>query len=540
MALVSQEVRGGVRLLGAIAALAVVATIGLAGRAEAASLYASQHKAGANSVAQLHIGAGGKLEALNPTSVGADQRPLGIVASADGSVYVTNVTTDKLAQYDISASGALTAKTPFLVTVNNSIGAGLALAPGGDDLYASGSSPPFFGGVFQFDIGAGGAATLKSPPFIAQGSGPESIAVHPTLAFLYATNRLENKITKYPIGAGGSLSAGSSITPAAPKALAITPDGLRLYALGEGVVFAFGIDQTTGALTPVAGSPFALVSGNGQGLTATNVSLYVSVDDSTDRVAMFDIAALSGALTPKSPASIATGAGGTPSGIVISPDGASVYLANANGNSISQFDVGSGGVLALKIPASVAVPGEPTMLAVTTAGDGGSTPPAGPVPTPPPPTPVPPTQPSYHYVGFVRDGKVIVTGLDNSWTGPPGMTPYIVVGECPLPPPQTPTHCAGEFTVVRSDKLGVPDVDIVTAARIAFKKKAKKPTILLKGKFDIPAGGRAKVKLKPTVAGSRLLAKGGTFKVWLVTKLGNGSSPIEDQQKLRMKFPKRK
>ena len=53
-----------------------------------------------------------------------------------------------------------------------------------------------------------------------------------------------------------------------------------------------------------------------------------------------------------SPATVAAGA--TPLGVAVSPDGGSVYVANDSRDSVSQYDVGAGGALSPKSPATVA------------------------------------------------------------------------------------------------------------------------------------------------------------------------------------------
>ena len=74
--------------------------------------------------------------------------------------------------------------------------------------------------------------------------------------------------------------------------------------------------------------------------TATSVS-----------VSQYDVGA-GGALSPKSPATVATGT--NPYGVAVSPDGGSVYVTNVASDSVSQYDVGAGGALSPKSPATVA------------------------------------------------------------------------------------------------------------------------------------------------------------------------------------------
>src|SRR5438067_3892421 len=84
-----------------------------------------------------------------------------------------------------------------------------------------------------------------------------------------------------------------------------------------------------------------------------------------NNVSQYDVGA-GGALTPKSPATVA--AGTNPQGVVVSPNGASVYVANLGGNSISQYDVGAGGALTPKSPATVATGIGPYAVAVSPNG----------------------------------------------------------------------------------------------------------------------------------------------------------------------------
>ena len=84
-------------------------------------------------------------------------------------------------------------------------------------------------------------------------------------------------------------------------------------------------------------------------------------------ISQYDVGA-GGALSAKSPATVA--AGTSPIGVAVSPDGGSVYVANNSSNSVSQYDVGAGGALAPKTPATVTEGGFPRGVAVSP--DGGS------------------------------------------------------------------------------------------------------------------------------------------------------------------------
>ena len=66
---------------------------------------------------------------------------------------------------------------------------------------------------------------------------------------------------------------------------------------------------------------------------------------------------------PKTPSAVASGT--DPLGIAVSPDGNSVYVTNLGDNTVSQYDVGAGGLLSPKTPATVTAGSEPAGIAVT-------------------------------------------------------------------------------------------------------------------------------------------------------------------------------
>ena len=65
-------------------------------------------------------------------------------------------------------------------------------------------------------------------------------------------------------------------------------------------------------------------------------------EHTSDNVSQYDVGA-GGTLRPKSPATVA--AGGGPVGVAVSPDGQSVYVTNHFSDNVSQYNVGAGGAL---------------------------------------------------------------------------------------------------------------------------------------------------------------------------------------------------
>lgn len=507
------------------------ATIGAA-PAPAATLYSTQRDA--NAVSQYHLGAGGQLEALSPGIVGANQKPSGVATGPDGkSAYAINAGSNDISQYDVAPSGRLSAKSPFDYPLAPEIAGGtpgIAVAPGGAYLYAVGtqSASPFLAGVMQFSVDSTGQLTVLSPPLLAL-SDPVDIAVHPTLPKLYVSSKSGKKIQVMTIGSDGKLkNAASPSTTITPTGIAITPDGRFLYAAGTGSssVAGFSIDQTTGALTEISGSPWEFTEGNAQDVVATNTNVYATVLGTKGIIEMLDVSPVSGALTKKTPEAVSSKA--NPQGIAIAPDGASVYVGTAT--SIDQYDVGAGGLLSPKSPASIPVTNAPfPQLAISPTGTGEAEAPVGPVPAPPPPAPPKPPPPPKivtEYVAYqYKLGEVLVmkvTKADNKT-----VKVELEVDKC-YPPPEVRTKCAGlvEVKTRKAGNLVIVDED----ARVGSKS-----VTLATGTFSIPAGKAGKIVLKPTAAGRKAL-RGKFLTAWLITKLNNGATKVAGQQKVKFQL----
>jgi YVTN family beta-propeller protein len=79
-------------------------------------------------------------------------------------------------------------------------------------------------------------------------------------------------------------------------------------------------------------------------------------------VSQFDVGA-GGLLAAKSPATVP--AGTNPAGVAVSPDGRGVYVTNGGSDNVSQYDVGTGGVLVPKTPTAVTAGDSPLGIALS-------------------------------------------------------------------------------------------------------------------------------------------------------------------------------
>ncbi len=129
------------------------------------------------------------------------------------------------------------------------------------------------------------------------------------------------------------LTAGGGTTLDSPQGLAISPDGLRLYASDNrpgGTVSMVNIASQSVTQLPAFGGNFAPL---GIAAGPDGKYVYATVADSTfvapDYVQVLD--ALTGAVITQ----ISLGAAATPTGIAITPDGSTAYVSNQRANSVS-------------------------------------------------------------------------------------------------------------------------------------------------------------------------------------------------------------
>ena len=210
-------------------------------------------------------------------------------------------------------------------TVTGLVGGGLTLTNNGGDYLEVDANGAF---TFTTAIGAGDAynVTISIQPnspvqacTVSNGEGSVTGANITTVVvdcarFAFVANSGSNNISAYLIdNTSGALTAvaGSPFaTGANPSAVTFDPSGQFAYVANAGSnnVSAYTINTTTGALTAIAGSPFA--TGTGPGTLSIDSSgdfAYLANHGSGD-VSAFTINATTGALTAVAGSPFATGA----------------------------------------------------------------------------------------------------------------------------------------------------------------------------------------------------------------------------------------
>jgi 6-phosphogluconolactonase len=135
--------------------------------------------------------------------------------------------------------------------------------------------------------------------------------------------------------------------------------------MNSNTISGFSLDPKTGALSPLAGSPFA--AGTGPEFMAadpTGKFLFVANSGSSD-VSVFQITSQTGTLTPVPGSPFPAGA--RPEGVAVDPGGKFVFVANQASNSISVFNLATDGSLS-PAPGSPFPAAHPFGLAINPSG----------------------------------------------------------------------------------------------------------------------------------------------------------------------------
>jgi 6-phosphogluconolactonase len=187
--------------------------------------------------------------------------------------YVANMNSGNISAFTINAStGALTPVpgSPFDTVDENPYSAptSVAVDPSGKFVYVANQIAQFIS-AFTINASTGELMAVPGSPFAA-GVGPVSVAVDPSGKFVYVADTSHATVSAFIINAATGMLTAVAGSPFAaghsgPRAVAVDPSGKFVYVANrstsdkptDGCVSAFTINASTGALTAVAGSPFA-------------------------------------------------------------------------------------------------------------------------------------------------------------------------------------------------------------------------------------------------------------------------------------------
>jgi 6-phosphogluconolactonase len=313
-----------------------------------------------------------KTEPSNPSQTCVVTKATGTVGSTNVANVAVTCATNTFAYvsghtaiycYAVDAvTGALTALAGS--PCDSGILTGVAVDPSGRFAYATLSicGFPFCSTndvtAYAINSSTGNLTAIVGSQLDGGGIDPVDITVDPSGQFVYMAN-YSGSISAFTINSvtGGLTAVSGSPFPTAPptvpgelpgaNSVTVDPTGKFLYAaINQGShISAYVINSSTGALTPVAGSPFL----------AGSVPMTVRVDPSgryayvtnanSNNISAYAVNSSTGALTPIAGSPFASG-GASPTGLAIDPSGQFIYVTNQNSNNISAFSINnSTGVL---------------------------------------------------------------------------------------------------------------------------------------------------------------------------------------------------
>ncbi len=275
--------------------------------------------------------------------------------------YTADYANGLIYAYTINAStGALTQVATYPDGTNP---AAVSLAPNGLFAFSASNSGTEVH-AFTINQTTGALTEVSGSPYstgFVVGSAYPDIGVAPNSANLYLASAGDGEMAGFSINqTTGQLTA----LPGSPYAAgadaggipAFSPNGTDVYVVDQnqtaaGGVYGFSIDATTGALTPISGSPFAAgVYPVWISFTPKGNFAYVSNNGGTtsgaNTVSAYSVNAATGALTPLATPTYAMNE--TPQDLTIDSSGTHLYVAMGTGGSVGEvegFTINSDGSL---------------------------------------------------------------------------------------------------------------------------------------------------------------------------------------------------
>ena len=299
---------------------------------------------------------------------------LSMAAPAEGerTLFVSNSGElsgkESITSFSVAPDGSLLASPPHPVGDRPE---GIAVTPDARFLYAATGLDPHVRG---YAIGPGGSLTeVPGSPFASGGINTSGIAITPLGDRVLVTNRgtaLNNAADPGSVAVYDIDPATGKLTPVGgspfgitgledPDGIAIAPTGYRAFVTGDAAGATFDgrlgvldINQATGALSQVAGSPFdfdavqpvpIVISPNGGRLFVGDVHGTLG-----NKISVLDVNQASGAVSPVSGSPFPS-VGPAPVGLALAADGERLFSGEREppmgSKGVSVYDIGAGGKL---------------------------------------------------------------------------------------------------------------------------------------------------------------------------------------------------
>jgi 6-phosphogluconolactonase (cycloisomerase 2 family) len=196
---------------------------------------------------------------------GGSNTPTATPTGGTGALaFVTNFNDGKVSSFTRNTTTGVLKRSGQVTAGAKKGPKGLVAAPSGSFLYVANNSD---GNIYQFSINATtGVLTPLSPAFVSNGSGsgPDEIAINPAGTFVWVTGALKGTVTTYSINTStGQLTQITTKVTGLTTPFGITATGTFVYVAdtGAGLVYSYSINAD-GTLTQI-GSPVSDLGGSG-------------------------------------------------------------------------------------------------------------------------------------------------------------------------------------------------------------------------------------------------------------------------------------
>jgi PKD repeat protein len=241
-------------------------------------------------------------------------------------------------------------RVPFLVALLSLLLAAPA-ASAARTLYVPNNTS---GNLSSYAVGANSSLTPLAGSPLSVGNGPETAVLTPDGKFLFLTKNSSDQVQRFSVAADGSPTSlgATSLTVDAPRGAAVSPDGTKLYIVGNNGLRTYSI-AADGAVTEVATTALTGVIGVDVAVTPDGRSLYaIGVIGAPDDTIFHVPLGTDG--VPTAGSTVVATAPASLQRLAVTPEGRFIYTASsaAGQSGVRGYAIGAGGAL-------TAVPGSP-------------------------------------------------------------------------------------------------------------------------------------------------------------------------------------
>ena len=328
---------------------ATLAGLVAAGAAQSQSAYITNARPGTVSVIDT------RTNDLVGSPIAVGRQPIGVAVTPDGSkVYVANADSDTVSVIATATNAVI--GLPIAVGDRPS---GVAVTPDGSTVYVTNDlsdTVSVIATATDTTVDTDPAQAGVNP--ITVGSRPSGVAVTPNGRRVYVTNSGANTVAVIDAATNALVDTdpdAAGVNPIQvgidPNGVAVTPDGQRVYVANAGSDTVSVIATATNSLVDtdparagvdpiqVGRSPIGVV------VTPDGRRVYVANGDS-DSVSVIDTETNSLVDTDPDQAGVdPIGVGDRPQGVAVTPDGARVYAVNSVSDSVSAIDTATNKVV---------------------------------------------------------------------------------------------------------------------------------------------------------------------------------------------------